>query len=174
MRLQGCSIWLLLPLEIKQQLSFVINGLSGSYEAPSFEPHITLLGSLPKTPAVLKKAQELFEVLPPVRIQLKGLGCSQKWSKCLFIEVEATQELSEAHEMAKRYVEDKRVRTYQPHISLLYGRYSQKVKNQIMETLDGWVGTAFIAHSAAVVSTEGAPQNWVHLHSGPLRDAFAI
>lgn len=169
MHSQGFSIWLLMPTEIKQQLDLVINSFSSLHGGPCFDPHITLLGSLPKAREIFNETKNLINALPPLQIRCKGLGCLPEWSRCLFIEVELTQELARAHQMAKKQAKDTRGKSYQPHISLLYGHYPMEVKEQLIETLEGWSGKTFVVNSAALVSTEGPPQKWRYLYFGPLR-----
>lgn len=170
MKTTGCSLWLLLPSPIRLQLGKVIEDLSASYDSPKFDPHITLVGSLIESKEkIIGAASALFADLPPLPIQLAGFGYAEPWSRCLYIEVVKTPDLMQAYERTSRYLPYGRNAPYHPHISLLYGTYSLEVKTRILATLAQWAGTTFTVDTAAVVSTDGAPQSWHYLGSHSLR-----
>lgn len=161
MKAHGYSLWLLPPLDMRQQLVTVIDRLSVVYGAPKFEPHITLLGSLQGVEEnVIERAAALFKTLPTLQITLKNLSCSPLWKKCLFIDVAPTEELTSAYRRAQECFEQPRQRSYDPHISLIYGTYPSDVRKQMMHGLGGWFGTHFWVNFAAIVATEGAPEQW--------------
>ena len=69
------SLWLLLPAEVQHRLSAEISELAKPHGAPSFTPHITIVGGISTTQ--YKNAEEFLrgsELIPQLRQRLQGFG----------------------------------------------------------------------------------------------------
>lgn len=139
----------------------VMDSLKRSYKGPSLEPHITLLGSLsPTKERILGCASEVFQKISPFHVTLGNVSYSPTFFQSLFLQVEKTQELVSLYEKVKATFDPFRTKVYQPHLSLMYGMQTEDVKAEIIASLPSWHGISFVVDSIAVVSTEGATEEW--------------
>lgn len=118
----------------------VINGLSIKYSSPKFEPHITLLGNIQSTEReILEKTQELARLVKAYTITLTTVGYEDYYFRSLFIKTKKTPEVVDTNRKAKDIFDVKADQEYMPHLSLLYGDFSEVTKKEIIKK----IGTDF-------------------------------
>ena len=156
------------PYEI---LSTTIAALSQTYEAPLFEPHVTVLGNLPDSQAeTVASASHLAEQLRPYEIRLTTPECRDTYFQCLYLRVQETPPVMEAHAHARSIFHRQDDPPYLPHLSLLYGWYSVELKQQIIAALPSTLCTDFIVTTVHVIRGEDDdPKTWTRLAEIPLK-----
>jgi len=91
------SLWIVPSSDVKQRFSGMIDDLAGRYEAPKFEPHMTLLGDLKgNEEGLLNKAYEIAGAISPFRIRMTEIDYLDAYFRCLFIRAEETGPLQHA------------------------------------------------------------------------------
>lgn len=167
---QSWSLWLVPEGELYQPLADTIARLADAYNAPRFEPHVTLAGVLTGTEADLReRSTRLAEVMEPCRIQLASPDYTDAYFQCLFLRVELTAELLEAHRRARIIFGMDSESDYIPHISLMYGNYPEEVKRGIITGLGDELQGAFTAEQFHLYNTNGPPPSWQLAETFPVR-----
>lgn len=147
-----------------------ITDLSRAYHAPVFNPHVTLLGSLPGTEEdIAVRCLELGESLSPIDILLTEPAFSDQYFQCVFLKTQETPALMNAHELARRLFA-KDPNPYLPHLSLLYGHYSRELKNKITSTLSPALRLTFTGDMIHLIRSKSEhPVDWTSILTVPLR-----
>ena len=161
------SLWLRPFGDIAFSLQQRIQKLSEKYDAPSFEPHITLLGSLKDGETELVQLTEtLASSLHPFDVLLTKAGVGNTFYQSLFVHVEESRELMNARKTAEKLFNpvdsDDR---YLPHLSLMYGEFSREQKERILNSMGREFHIRFPVHSLLLVRTDGRPGSWKKIHS---------
>ncbi|GAK60296.1 2 3 cyclic phosphodiesterase [Candidatus Vecturithrix granuli] len=132
-RIREYSIWILPPEPVFDRLAQIITQISKQYSTPSFEPHVTLLGNLSLLEQeVSSKTQQLANFLKPFTLHLTTAGLLNEYFRSLFINIEKTEELMEAHQKARTLFRSGREPEFFPHLSLMYGNFSREIKEKII------------------------------------------
>jgi 2'-5' RNA ligase len=161
MKAKGYSIWLIPTGEIYQKLSKIISQLSRKHSAPNFEPHVTLIGDLlGSEKEIIDKTSELAKSLEPFEIKLNKAGYLDNYWRCLFIQAEKTKELIQANKITKKIFNRTSDPEYFPHLSLMYGDFSSKTKEEILADLGKEFDTSFEIKSLHLISTTGEVKDW--------------
>jgi 2'-5' RNA ligase len=166
------SLWLLPEGDIFEKLNALISGLASKYDAPPFEPHITLLGGLrgpeqkiiPAT-ALLAAALESFSVT------LTHLEYRDMYYMCLFVLLEKTRDVMDAHFLAQKILDTFIAREnieFIPHLSLMYGDFPVPLKKEIIKDIGAEMNLSFTVNSIYLFSTDGGPGDWHRFKEFPL------
>jgi 2'-5' RNA ligase len=162
-------LWLTPTGKAYDILMKTITDLSHAYQAPVFEPHVTLMGSLPGTEKDISvRALELETALPPFDIQLSEPAYGDQYFQCVFLKVQETPAIMNAHELARRlFVKDPS--PYMPHLSLLYGDYSIELKDKITSTLSQTLRLTFTVDTFDLIQARSEdPKDWTSILTVPL------
>jgi len=146
-----------------------IADLSKVHQAPFFEPHVTLLGSLPGTEGeITVRASQLGTSLQPFDIQLTEPGYGDQYFQCVFLKAQETPAIMNAHELAKRlFVKD--TSPFMPHLSLLYGHYSIELQHKIAVTLPETLRINFTVDKFNLIRARSEdPRDWIPILTVPL------
>jgi len=155
------ALMIIPPEDVFDRLKTVIKNLSEKYDAPEFDPHITLISEIHKPEDyMLQKCDELAGSLKPFRVKLNVLGYLDKYYQCVFLLAEKSHELMEANQQAREVFELPPDKNYMPHISLLYGdKYTETTKQQIIDeigevSIEFDVNSLFLDHSSGDIPIE--------------------
>lgn len=157
------SLWLIPTGEVHERLSHLIHDLAREYGAPAFEPHVTLVGSVPGSENQLRAGtRELASLLRPLQLRTMGLGCEDVYFRSLYLKVRKSQPLMRAH---RRALESFSLSPtdYVPHISLLYSDRPRSMKQAILSQLRPLPSHTFEVNSIHVVDTSGSVESWKEL-----------
>jgi 2'-5' RNA ligase len=162
-------LWLMPSGAAKDRLARTIAGLAQSYDAPRFEPHVTLLGNLPGTEAdILSSASNLARDLQCFEIQPRTPGFTDRYFQCLFLHVEPTPSLLAAHITTRTVFSREDDTPYIPHISLMYGSYPVRVKQEIIATLPEHLLEPFSVDRLYLIRADSDdPKEWHRLREFP-------
>ena len=129
------SLWFMPGKEKKVVLENKINTLANQYGGPKFDPHITLLSSFVDDElSLLNKTEKLSKKIRSFEIIFDQVRFLNEYFRSLFIEIKLSEELKLARNAAAKEFgwEDK---NYIPHLSLMYGNYSNQIKTDIIKTM---------------------------------------
>lgn len=155
------SLWLKPTGNIYQELAKIIENLSDKYSAPIFEPHVTLIGRLTDSEDnIIKRILKFVNLIKPIKIKLTGIGYLNEYYRCLFLITEETQSLMNANLKAREIFGRIHDTKFLPHLSLLYGNFDSKLKEEILKSLRGEFDIEFEARSIHLVFTGNKPKDW--------------
>jgi 2'-5' RNA ligase len=113
------AFWLMPARAERDRFTSVIAELAARYDAPVFEPHVTLIGGKldeQKAADVLQRCT----FSEPIELEIAGVETSEKYTKTLFVQFRPSplaSELSDAITAAANITSDYE---FNPHLSLLY------------------------------------------------------
>lgn len=156
-------LWLAPSGATHAALATVIRNLAQEFDAPVFEPHVTLLANLSgREPELLQRADALARQLQPTRIVLTEPSFTDEFFQCLFMQVERTPDLMRLRTLAAAAFE-RDPHPYQPHLSLLYGSFASALKRAAIGRLPPEARTCFVAETLHLIRADSmAPQDWHH------------
>ncbi len=162
-------LWLAPTGQAYDILMKTITDLSKAYHAPVFDPHVTLLGSLPGTEeAISVRCVELGGSLAPFDIFLAEPAYGDQYFQCVFLKTQETPALMNAHELARRLFV-KAPNPFMPHLSLLYGHYSLELKDKITSTLSQALRLNFTVDMIHLIRSKSEhPMDWTSILAVPL------
>lgn len=162
-------LWLKPSGMVYDMLMKTIADLSKAYQAPLFEPHVTLLSSLPGTEKeITARASQLGTSLQTFDIHLTEPAYGEKYFECVFLKARKTRELVNAHEQAGNLFA-KESSHFMPHVSLLYGHYSVEHKTMITATLPESLCCTFAVDTLYLISARSEnPKDWASILTVPL------
>ncbi|MBI4019941.1 MAG: hypothetical protein HY367_01300 [Candidatus Aenigmarchaeota archaeon] len=151
---QEYSLWLRPEGKAHERLSGLISDLAEQYNAPRFEPHVTLLGDIAGSYGDTRaRAIPLAGMIRPYSIRLTEIGCGDTFFKCVFIRAEQARPVMEANAMARKAFNRVNDPPYMPHLSILYGSYRQETKEEIIRQIGGTFNMEFGVKSICLVSS---------------------
>ncbi len=157
------SLWIIPPEGVYDRLKDIIFRLSLKYSTPGFEPHITLLGGLPGAEEeILSKVSGLAANLNPFNVKLSKTEYLDEYYRCLFLRAEETDDLLNAHALAGKILDNLRDEKYMPHLSLMYGDFPAKIKEEIIRET-GNQDITFKVNSIHLFLTGDNPELWQRL-----------
>jgi hypothetical protein len=122
------SYWLI-PIEAdKKRLQRMIDELASRFDAPVFEPHVTLYsGEIDH----IEDAADVLEGIAgefPLVLPSRGLGQSDQFTKTLFVEFASDPALGQISDDLKSFSKAQDDYTLKPHLSLLYAPVSPEIR----------------------------------------------
>jgi 2'-5' RNA ligase len=156
--------------EASTRLAQAIEELAHILQAPVFEPHVTLLGNLIGTEnGHLERVRILAQQLEPFSIALTKPAYGDQYLQCIYIKVEQTPPLMNAHAMARRLCPHANAQAYLPHLSLVYGLYPEARKRELIATLPAQLQMSFDATVLYLVRADSAdPKDWHEIAATPM------
>jgi 2'-5' RNA ligase len=131
------AIWLTFSKNDMDYLKKIIDKIAKRYQAPKFEPHVTVYG------LVNSKISQINSIAREVSLNCnscvvkksKILQSDELW-KTVYIELETDKQLKIIHENLKKYFEKIVKYEFKPHISLIYKILPLEEKIKIINELD--------------------------------------
>ena len=171
------TIWFVPQGELLDEFSQLIIKISDEYGSPKFKPHVTLLGSLTgfTQEEVLSKATELAKSIEPFEITLTEVTYPSSYPndyeafyRSLYILAQRTEPLMHTNELARKLYVRESDPQFNPHLSIMYGPYPPKTKDEIISQVGREFDVSFEADSIHVWSDKGLPRDWKFIKRIPL------
>ena len=155
-------LWIVPTGAVYSRLADVISDLSTRYQGPAFVPHLTLLGRLEGEERVLvDRTHQLARVLQPFEVRLQAPACTATYFRCLFLPAEPSSPLLDAHRQATQICNVQPTGAFDPHVSLLYGEFPERVKDEIIKALPlDLPGTFAVSRLQLIRAGSTNPQDW--------------
>ncbi len=135
MKSKGYTLWLVPTGLAFEKYNKLIQKLAKEYNAPVFEPHVTLIGEfMDPVENAVEKTKHLVTGEKPFIIKMNEISFQDFYWRTLFVYAEKSQPLLALHEKAKQ-IFNMDLPPYMPHLSLLYGMFPQEVKDKIIESI---------------------------------------
>jgi hypothetical protein len=113
------AFWLLPAPAPRDVFRSLVHELAARYEAPEFEPHLTLCAGDFDPSFDFASVQE--RDLPPfIELEVDSIEQSEKYTKTLFVRFKPNAELSALRKSIADLLEEEADGSFDPHVSLMY------------------------------------------------------
>ena len=123
--------WLCPAEPVRSRFAELIGNLATQFEAPVFEPHVTIYVAKAEREnpgAVLK---ELVKGREPFRLTIRGLNYSENFTKTLYVQFAPNPELARLSEDLRRASVSRNDYELNPHLSLIYKEMDEEMKRRL-------------------------------------------
>jgi 2'-5' RNA ligase len=143
-----------------------IKRLAEEWQAPVFEPHVTLAGPLDGSEReLMERCDTLQRSLSPFRITLDKPLHGPDYFRCVYMLARPDAAIMSANETA-RTVFNLPDRPFMPHVSLVYGAFTEHQRQRIVEGLSPDLAVSFTAESFDLIGSDSPdPGDWHTLRS---------
>ena len=135
-REQMVAFWLVPAVEERDFFAALIDLLAVRFDAPRFEPHVTLFGG---TDISEEQAIQVLEQLPrmkPIKLYVDGVEFSEKFTKTLFVQFDEAPEASGLTDSIRKATGSASEYQLNPHLSLVYKKLPQREKAEVADSLE--------------------------------------
>lgn len=168
------SIWLMPSGKEFERYDGLIKELSQRFEAPAFQPHITLFTGIPSlSDADFHQISILSALTTSFEIRLETLEASDDFYKALYLTAKPSSELDTFHKELSQIFTDINY-DLKPHLSILYHQLSTKDQTILKTTLDRTLSQYFEATHIQIVKTKGEVSEWETIEVFPLHQTDNI
>ena len=131
------AIWLTFSKNDRDYLKKIIDELSEKYQAPKFEPHITVYGLVDSEMSLIESiAKEATLNCNSFLVKKSEILQSEELWKTVYVELKMNNQLEMIHKNLKKHFEKISNYEFNPHISLIYKILSIEEKIRIINKLD--------------------------------------
>ena len=128
------TIYWLAPAKDERELfSEIIRILGKQFDAPTFDPHLTVFVDGKSEQAPAKVLQQIRAA--PVRMIVRGIGFSAKFTKTLFVRFKPNRALEKLVVQVARSTESRSKSVRDPHVSLLYKKIPAPTQKELASTI---------------------------------------
>lgn len=163
-------LWLMPPEDVSSRLAGLVTELSLRYGGPTFDPHLTLLGRIEgEESAIVDLTNRLAAALSSFEVQLKAPVGETQYFRCLYFPAEPVPPLLDAHQQAQRLFGRHSTSPFQPHVSILYGLFPERIKQEIIKSLPTDLPRTFLVSELRLIRADSTnPPDWHPIASPPL------
>jgi len=121
--------WLIPTKQQRDFFSEAIRILSKQFNAPRFEPHLTII----VTPEIRLSPRKILKQIRtfPISLEVRGLGFSSKFTKTLFVRFTSNKSLAKLVVDLARETRSPAKSAHDPHVSLIYKKMPTSTKKQL-------------------------------------------
>lgn len=137
------SIWLIPTQKDIKRLRLVMDSLSKEYGTPNFLPHITVYSAaIPESHAdlVRKAVSESVQNLTSCAVTVTGIGTSEAYFQAVTLRLTINSCLKKIYDALNKKLSSYGSYSFNPHLSLMYGKLNEKVRAKIAGELPQMVG----------------------------------
>ena len=129
------AYWLV-PAEPTQSFfQGVINDLARRYDAPIFEPHVTVHVGLNRADVAESGISEAARTCKLIKLKALEIGHSSEFIKTLFVQFALNPELRQLNEIIRDAAQDSPYYELKPHLSLLYMKMPAPARRQLADSI---------------------------------------
>jgi 2'-5' RNA ligase len=131
------AYWLVPAKAARDYFSSAIAGLASRFEAPIFEPHVTIYASRKKDETAVEVLNDVLARcdLSAVRLSVREIQCSDEFTKTVFVQFEPAQKLlrlSRAFQNASAGHDEYQLN---PHMSLIYKKMTPSARIELANSI---------------------------------------
>jgi 2'-5' RNA ligase len=114
----------------------VINDLARRYDAPVFEPHVTIDVGANRADAAESAISEAARSCTLIRLKALEIGHSREFVKTLFVQFALNRELRQLNEMIHNAAQNSPHYELEPHLSLLYKAMPSATRRELASSIN--------------------------------------
>jgi 2'-5' RNA ligase len=116
-------------------LQGLIEELARQYDAPVFEPHVTVHVGLNHADATEKVLAQAARQCAPIKLEALGIDHSDEFIKTLFVQFESNKELQNLNALIRAVGQDPIRYQLNPHLSLLYKNIPAAARRALADSI---------------------------------------
>jgi len=125
------AYWLIPAEPARRFFQGVINDLARRYDAPLFEPHVTVHVGSNRADAAESAISQAARAYKPIKLKALEIGHSSEFIKTLFVQFALNTELRQFNETLRDTAQDSSHYELKPHLSLLYKKTSAAARREL-------------------------------------------
>jgi 2'-5' RNA ligase len=129
------TYWLIPAEPARSWFRSVITDLARRFEAPIFEPHVTLYVTTATVENPVRILETALANLRPFRLSISGIDFSDEFTKTLFVQFRSDAALTSFSEKLRTASVSAGEYELNPHLSLIYKTMRPEMKRQIVSSL---------------------------------------
>jgi 2'-5' RNA ligase len=129
------AYWLSPAEPVRKFFQSIIADLARRYDAPLFEPHVTIHVGANQADTAKEALLEAALEFQPVNLRLLGIDHSDEFIKTLFVQLAPNAELRRLNRIVRQAAGDSAHYTLKPHLSLLYKKMSAEARRELAESM---------------------------------------
>jgi 2'-5' RNA ligase len=129
------TYWLVPAEPARSHFLTVIADLAGRFDAPIFEPHVTLYVTGAGNDDPKAVLNETFRNIKPLHLSIIAINYSDEFTKTLFVEFAPNDLLGSLNRKLRAASASQREYRLNPHLSLIYKTMSLETKAQLANSL---------------------------------------
>ncbi len=162
------ALWLKPESEVRDILKRIIDGLAADYDAPVFEPHITIASGIRMSvDEMVGRLESVAKSAQPMTLYLGDTDFRDSYYRALFVRIAPNDALLALRERSLREFRLEH-EPYLSHISLMYKEMAPEEKQQVIERVGKRFDLVFIPDKIHLVRVSGPPETWEELLHVPL------
>ncbi len=129
------AFWLI-PAEPAHSLfQGIINDLARKYDAPVFEPHVTVHVGADRADLAGTALEHAARECTGIRLTPVGIDQSEKFVKTLFVQFALSAELRQMNENIRKEAHNAPPYKLNPHLSLVYNKMEPATRRQLVASM---------------------------------------
>jgi 2'-5' RNA ligase len=129
------AYWLILAEPARSFFQDLINDLARRYDAPVFEPHMTIHVGFNRFDIAQKVTAKAAACCGCIEVKMLKFSHSSEFTKTLFAQFALNAKLSRLNEMTRSAAQDSSDYQFKPHLSLLYKKMSVLQRRQLAHSI---------------------------------------
>ena len=129
------TYWLIPAEPARSYFQSLIQDLARRFDAPLFEPHVTLYVTEPGKENPAGMLRKTFRNIQAPRLSIAAIKYSDEFTKTLFVEFQSVQLLDELSRKLRAGSESQHEYELNPHLSLIYKTMAPETKAQLANSL---------------------------------------
>jgi 2'-5' RNA ligase len=129
------TYWLIPAEPARSYFRSLIQDLARRFDAPVFEPHVTLYVTEPANENPAGVLKETFRNITPLHLSITAIKYSDQFTKTLFVEFQPDDLLASLKEKLRAASVSRPEYQLSPHLSLIYKRMSRTAKMKLANSL---------------------------------------
>jgi 2'-5' RNA ligase len=129
------AYWLCPAQPARGHLAKMVRNLAGQFDAPVFEPHVTIYVTDAKHETPEAVLQKVLKARQPFELAVAGLNYSGKFTKTLFVQFASNPKLTHLSEDLRRASTAQDDYQLNPHLSLLYKEMDEETKRELTTSI---------------------------------------
>ena len=130
------AFWLVPTQDERDFFAALIDLLAVRFDAPCFEPHVTLFGGTDITAEQAIHALEQLPRMKPIKLFVDSLEFSEKFTKTLYVQFDVSPEANRLTETIRKASGSASEYQLNPHLSLVYKKLPQREKAEVADSLE--------------------------------------
>ncbi|MFH0954770.1 MAG: 2'-5' RNA ligase family protein [Candidatus Micrarchaeota archaeon] len=156
-------VWLLPDKKTRAPLKKIIDRLSRKYNAPFFEPHVSLLVQIPqdenREKELVEKTKRLANQTKPIAAVFSKVEHMDDFVRCVFIRVKDSKELFDCRAKSEAVFGRSDKRGFMPHFTMIYGDFDLASKQPMIQAAQSQMPEGGVFDKLALL--KNTPQHMV-------------